>query len=321
MSEVSAQSRHRTRADAARENGRKSKGAVTPEGQFRAATASLKHGLTGKCVVLSNECPRKYENMRNEYFDEWKPVGPSETDLLITAVNCNWRLQRIWAMESSVIDSAMFYKREEFEESYANHTSAMRAVDAVCALNANNKVNLETLQRYETTYTRGYDRALASLRKLQQARGQASCLEPRLRRNPAHSQQVLPPLLPKLSLPSLTPLLNWLRALCMLILSLTPWTKSGNSSTASQQDFHHEELAPETGTWQPHESQCDMPREEFLAETSGTFTVPEHLHYECHYTPSERLLIPNSCIGCPACNEREERARQETERAGKPLST
>ncbi|MBL8232305.1 MAG: hypothetical protein JNL98_27665 [Bryobacterales bacterium] len=313
-SNVSSDKPRRTRAEIARENGSKSKGAVTPEGQFRAATASLKHGLTGKCVVLANECPRKYEALRKEYFDEWQPQGRTETDLLITAINCNWRLQRVWGLESSLIDSAMFFKRNEFEGSYSTPTSAMRAVDAVCALNATNKVNLETLQRYETTYGRGYERALLTLRQLRKARGEHSNPEPRLRQRLAPSASIPSAILAKLTLPSLSPLLNWLRALFMLILSLMPWTKSSGGSTASQEDFHYEGPAPETGTWQPHESQCAMPREEFLAESSGTFTVPEHLHYESHFTPPRHLLIPNACLGCPACNEREEReerARQE----------
>jgi hypothetical protein len=310
----SAHNPRRTRAQAARENGRKSRGPVTPEGKFRAATASLKHGLTGKCVVLANECPRKYEALREEYFREWQPQGPTETDLLIHIVNCVWRLRRIWAMETALIDSAMFYKREEFEESYHTPTAPMRAADAFCALNAANRFNFQILHRYETTLTRGYERSLATLRKLRLARGESSNPEsvlPHPRSSSAQSANLKTPqpAPPARALPALAHLLNWFRNLIAILLGRIPQSQPRQPLPDDHQP-PVEDTAPEISTWQPHESQSLMPREEFLAWASGTFTVPEHLHYESHYTPSENLLIPNSCIRCPACEEREERQRQ-----------
>jgi hypothetical protein len=312
-----AHNQRRTRAEAARENGRKSRGAVTPEGKLRAATASLKHGLTSKCVVLANECPRKYEALREEYFREWQPQGPTETDLLINIVNCVWRLRRIWAMETAMMDSIMFYKREEFEECYETRTAQMRAADAFCAINAINRFNFQTLHRYETTLTRSYERSLSTLRRLRLARGQSSNPESPLAR-PNSTQAGNPPTPPTPQVSSLTRLLNWLRALIMLLLGLIPQSQRRHpvpdDNTPPQQDSD-----PETSPWQPHESLSLMPREEFFAWASGTFTVPEHLHYESLYTPSENLLIPNSCIRCPACEEREERERQTTaEQAAQP---
>ena len=342
-SNQSASNRRRTRAEAARENGRKSKGAVTSEGKFRCATASLKHGLTGKCVVLANECPRKYAAMRDEYFQEWQPQGRTETDLLVAAVNCNWRLQRIWAMESALIDSAMFYKRGEFEESYETPTAAMRAADAVCALNVANKANLETLQRYEVTYSRMYERSLASLRKLRHSRGVAASPGPALRQEPHlgpepeelphHQPASMPfpetpdPDSPNPGSPGHTPtrssrptwlsfthILNGLRLLLLLILHRIPRRKTHAAATR-----HSAPLPPpEPSLWQPHESLSPMPREEFFAEHSGTFTVPEHFSYESEFDAPRHLWIPNGCVGCPACNEREQ---QEAEKASAPEKT
>jgi hypothetical protein len=305
----SAHNQRRTRAEAARENGRKSRGAVTPEGKLRAATASLKHGLTSKCVVLANECPRKYEALREEYFREWQPQGPTETDLLINIVNCVWRLRRIWAMETAMMDSIMFYKREEFEECYETRTAQMRAADAFCAINAINRFNFQTLHRYETTLTRSYERSLATLRKLRRSRGLSADPELRLHNaRPDSAPNETPATPPTAPLRSLKRLANWLRALFMLLLGLIPRLQPRNPLPGANETWQ-EDPSP----WQPHESQSLMPREEFLAWASGTFTVPEHLHYESHYTPSENLLIPNSCIRCPACEEREERERQRAE--------
>ena len=356
----SAQHQRRTRAEAARENGRKSHGPVTPEGKHKAATASLKHNLTGKCVVLANECPRRYESMRDEYFEEWQPQGRTETDLLVAAVNCNWRLQRIWGMESALIDSAMFYKRGEFEESYETPTAAMRAADAVCALNVANKANLETLHRYEVTYSRMFERSLASLRKLRHARGAASDPEPRLRRRDETASQPanqpaneaptltiqLPPFklpqfkLPQFNLPSIGKLFHNLRLMLVLMWQLLTRSEripANPSSTAeaaiatepvSNPEPYTEPYTGYSGTGyndtgnhhnspslHAHESLCDMPREEFLALHSGTFTMPEHLHYESEFTAPKHLWIPNGCVGCPACNEREEREEREQQEA------
>lgn len=166
-----SKSKRRSKAATARENGRKSKGAVTPEGKLRAATASLVHGLTSKSVVLANECPHKYELLRQRFFDEWQPSGMTEEGYVAQMANAYWRLCRIWAIETGLLDSALFGKREEFEVGYSTFTGGLRASDAIGGLNLANRVNIETVQRYERMYERSYDRAAFNLCRLRKLRG------------------------------------------------------------------------------------------------------------------------------------------------------
>lgn len=166
-----SKSKRRSKADIARENGSKSKGAVTPEGKLRAATASLVHGLTSKSVVLANECPHKYEGLRQSFFDEWQPAGITEEGYVTQMANAYWRLCRVWAIETGLLDSALFGKREEFENAYSTYTGGLRASDAVGGLNLANRVNIETVQRYERMYERSYERAATSLCRLRKLRG------------------------------------------------------------------------------------------------------------------------------------------------------
>lgn len=342
-------SNRRTKADTARENGCKSHGAVTPEGQLRAATASITHGLTAKAVVLTNECPRKYAALRQSFFAEWQPVGPTEESLVNQMVNAHWRLCRIWTMETCLIDSAMFFKREEFEYCYSTYSAGMRAADAVCALNLGNKVNLETLHRYELTYSRSFERAMFTLRKIRGARGEhhtpgqpqrpgfallssppPAVASPQLQPPPALDLPV-----PKLPIPYAARILLWLRWFATLLISLrnlckparpqlttapsdaAPEAASGTHARSQpdpqpQSPNCHPESAsfhPAPAPWQPAEPQYPMDRAEFLLEGSGTFTYPEYFHFEPVFTPHPNMLIPNGCLGCPACKEREEATR------------
>ena len=65
----------RTKADIARENGAKSRGPITPEGKARSSVNSFKHGLTAKCVVLSNESEESYTELQQCFRNTWQPIN------------------------------------------------------------------------------------------------------------------------------------------------------------------------------------------------------------------------------------------------------
>ncbi|MCC6390695.1 MAG: hypothetical protein IT167_08835 [Bryobacterales bacterium] len=77
-----------------RENGRKSKGPITPEGKKRSSLNSVTHGLASKCVVLATESQEAYDDLAAKYQQEWQPVSVTETHLLTQMVNSCWRLRR-----------------------------------------------------------------------------------------------------------------------------------------------------------------------------------------------------------------------------------
>lgn len=58
-------------------------------------------------VVLSNESPELYAQIRAAYFDRLRPADQVEADLVDRIVSYQWRLQRTAAMETAAINMAM----------------------------------------------------------------------------------------------------------------------------------------------------------------------------------------------------------------------
>jgi len=154
----------------ARANGKKSKGPITPEGKKRSSLNGITHGLASKCVVLANESQDAYDQLAAQYHQEWNPVSLTESHLLTQMVNSCWRLRRIWSIETALIDSEMFTQKEDFEAAWSRHHPAMRAMDAISAVQAENPVMLETLHRYELRYDRLYRSSMDQLLKLRRLR-------------------------------------------------------------------------------------------------------------------------------------------------------
>ncbi|MBL8234186.1 MAG: hypothetical protein JNL98_37165 [Bryobacterales bacterium] len=301
----------RTKAEIARENGRKSNGAVTPEGKQRAATASIVHGLASKAVVLANECPNKYAYLRRSFYDEWQPTTPTEAGYVDQITNSYWRLCRAWALETSLLDSGIFGKRAEIDSVYTTVTPAMRASDAIGGLNLANKANLETIQRYEGMYERSYDRAIDRLIKLRKLRGVEVFPEPRTRSSAMSLSpdpitiDPLPPLdpvtatatptpeSPSLRFQSLAFLYIWLQTLIAAVLAFlqaaTHKLRAKIRFAALRRAGRRKERKgsqrlltifgiPEEFCLQP------LNPEAFFDEHSGTFTYPERLNYNSIYS-------------------------------------
>jgi len=51
------------RSEAARRNGAKSHGPKTPEGKAISSANSLRHGMTAKAILLTNENPEAYTKL------------------------------------------------------------------------------------------------------------------------------------------------------------------------------------------------------------------------------------------------------------------
>ncbi|MBL8234219.1 MAG: hypothetical protein JNL98_37330 [Bryobacterales bacterium] len=130
--------------------------------------------MLSKAVVLANECPKKYEILRKRFFDDWQPADATEEACLTKMINSYWRTCRLWAIETTLMDSAMFTLRGEFESGFSVYPAGMRAADALSAMNLHNRVNLETIQRHEAQMERIFERNLLQLRKLRAARGLTS---------------------------------------------------------------------------------------------------------------------------------------------------
>jgi hypothetical protein len=93
--------------DSARANGAKSHGPITEEGRKPSSMNALKHGLTARTVVLSNENGDEYTVLLNSYVDNLEPIGPVEMDLVLEMVNAKWQQRRFSNIESQLFEEYM----------------------------------------------------------------------------------------------------------------------------------------------------------------------------------------------------------------------
>ena len=94
------------RARINRANATHSTGPRTEAGKHRSSQNALRHGLTAQTVVLASEDPAQYEAHRLQFFDEYQPATPTETQLVQELVDTSWRLNRIPLLEASLIARA-----------------------------------------------------------------------------------------------------------------------------------------------------------------------------------------------------------------------
>ena len=93
--------------EANRRNAQKSTGPKTPAGKAAAKLNALKHGILSRQVVVRGlhirESPREFGALRQQFWDEYAPVGPVEEMLVDRIVTTYWRQRRAMTAESGEI--------------------------------------------------------------------------------------------------------------------------------------------------------------------------------------------------------------------------
>lgn len=90
--------RPRTKAQrlAARLNGAKSHGPVTPEGKARSSRNATKHGLLARDIVLHGEIPENFDETNAHIMSRLAPRDEIELAFAETFVVARWRQHRAW---------------------------------------------------------------------------------------------------------------------------------------------------------------------------------------------------------------------------------
>jgi hypothetical protein len=154
------------RRAAARANGAKSQGPVTPEGKAKSALNAITHGLTASTLVLSTESKERYEALLASYREKFDPDGPIENDLVEEIVAAKWQQRRVASMITALIDVAMDRMETEIRNEFENIDNAVRTALAFDK-QAQQSGTLALLNRYATRHARDYHRALNQLRQIQ----------------------------------------------------------------------------------------------------------------------------------------------------------
>ena len=149
----------------ARQNGAKAAGTKSPAGIQQSSKNALKHGLTSSMIVLTNESRAQFDELHQTYIETFQPANGVEMDLIDQMVASQWRLRRIWIMQTASLDLKMDQQDAEIAKNFNKIDQATRVTVAFTAL-ANDEKSLDLLLRYETTYTRLYQRAMNTLIRL-----------------------------------------------------------------------------------------------------------------------------------------------------------
>jgi len=56
---------------------------------------ALKHGVFAKMTILPGEDPREFAELHDAVVEEWRPVGPTEQDAVLTIAKGIWRKRRM----------------------------------------------------------------------------------------------------------------------------------------------------------------------------------------------------------------------------------
>jgi hypothetical protein len=115
------------RAQASRENGRGSKGPVSPEGKSRTRLNALKFGLFSQDLVVAaaGETQQEADAIRSSVWNYIQPQDPVTALLVEDFVNTGWRLQRPRRCETAEI------RRRTETARYRRHFEKISEVDSL----------------------------------------------------------------------------------------------------------------------------------------------------------------------------------------------
>ncbi len=136
--------------DANRPHLRRSTGPRTAIGKARVSSNALKHGLTGKDIVLPSENPRDYDRFRAGLLEALDPHGDLEGLLADKIVADAWRIRRIPILEAALHrrgrhDVAIDQAQVALRQTRAAETAAL--VSAMTGLPSPRSVTLEDAER------------------------------------------------------------------------------------------------------------------------------------------------------------------------------
>ncbi|MBV6433966.1 MAG: hypothetical protein IANPNBLG_04200 [Bryobacteraceae bacterium] len=138
-------------SDAARVNGAKSHGPITPEGKARSSQNGRIHGFAASRIIFHTpEEHADYNSLIENYAANLKPKGPIELDTFHQLIHAAWRLRNL-----AIADAHLYEKAGGDPLLSEDPEIAKRAA---------------LLHRYRTAAERAYTRALNQLKSLQNNR-------------------------------------------------------------------------------------------------------------------------------------------------------
>jgi hypothetical protein len=146
-------------------NRAKSRGPITAAGREKSSRNSLKHGFTSEnMVVLACANSDEFEEVLNEYVATYLPTNPAQRRLVTAMVAANWRIRRLWTVETALFNQEMFRRYSESDPVAPATTEFLLALTFRNL--ADESLSLALCSRYESRLHRMHGRAYDTLHGL-----------------------------------------------------------------------------------------------------------------------------------------------------------
>ena len=155
------------RIEANRRNATRSTGPCTAEGKARASRNSLRHGLSGLSVVLSDESRGSFRIFEKRLREELQPVGAIEDFFVERIISSAWRLRRVHEIERGILEEERF-----------NYDGMDGGIGLAFLRDASKADAVTKLSRHEGCLERALFRSLHELQRLQAVRAGVSISPP-----------------------------------------------------------------------------------------------------------------------------------------------
>src|SRR5207248_2342806 len=109
----------------------------------------------------------EFQELEDDFAATYQPATPAEQDLVNEMVAARWRINRIRTIETVIMDCEMVRKKAEIEKTFLQPDSGIHMGMAFRTL-AEESRSLSLCNRYESRFSRMYERAYRTLRELQQ---------------------------------------------------------------------------------------------------------------------------------------------------------
>jgi len=149
-----------------RANASHSTGPKTEAGKKRSSLNAYRHGLSGQTIILPAEDLDAYHKFTQQFFNDLKPVGTIEKQLVQSLADTSWRLNRVAALENNLIGLGF----DEHSNSISTeHPEAHAALVIVEALREETRA-LAVLGLHTARLSRHFEKTLKQLNDTQEKR-------------------------------------------------------------------------------------------------------------------------------------------------------
>ena len=159
------------RIAASKANGAKSKGPMSCEGKSISRLNSLKHGLTGKGVILPEADVVEVERLRRAFESDMKPTTEAGRTLIGRMAILSVRMERCVAQETASLSERVRKAEAEFEAPEGLDEDSVEQLRAEASDRALFDPSKEAClaRKYEAAAERGFFRALKEFRQVEKA--------------------------------------------------------------------------------------------------------------------------------------------------------